>query len=94
MILEGRMRNPFAPPDGDTIITGIQFKKLENDLEGRKVMSQLTRLLGELQREEIRRMRLGLALTQSSPTCSVTPMPPAWGSSHIVKVNFPAERSR
>jgi hypothetical protein len=33
---------------------------MQNDLEGRKLMAQLTRVVGELQREEIRRMRLGL----------------------------------
>ena len=60
LILEGRMRSPSSPANDNNIITGIQFKKMQNDLEGRKLMAQLTRVVGELQREEIRRMRLGL----------------------------------
>jgi c-di-GMP-binding flagellar brake protein YcgR len=61
LIVEGRMRSPTGESGANTIVTGIQFKKLENDLEGRRVLTQLTRIVGELQREETRRIRLGLA---------------------------------
>ncbi|MGA3068351.1 MAG: hypothetical protein ABSF29_16015 [Tepidisphaeraceae bacterium] len=62
LILEGRMRGPGHPGNDNSINTGIQFKKIEDDLYGRKMLATLTRLIGELQREEIRRMRLGLTM--------------------------------
>lgn len=62
MVMEGRMRaGTMRPQQGNALITGIQFKKLQNDLEGRQITTQLTRIVGELQRAEARRMRLGLA---------------------------------
>jgi c-di-GMP-binding flagellar brake protein YcgR len=61
LIVEGRMRIPSKTCEDGTLITGIHFKKLENDLEGRQTAAQLTRIVGELQREEIRRVRMGLA---------------------------------
>jgi len=65
LIIEGRMRPPIGTQKGDAIITGIQFKKLENDLEGRQTLNLLTRLVGEFQREEMRRAKLGLGKTGS-----------------------------
>jgi c-di-GMP-binding flagellar brake protein YcgR len=61
LIMEGRMRAPTARMPDNTLVTGIHFKKLENDLEGRKMLATLTRIVGELQRNEVRRIRLGLA---------------------------------
>ena len=61
LIMEGRMRVPTARMPDNTLVTGIHFKKLENDLEGRKMLATLTRIVGELQRNEVRRIRLGLA---------------------------------
>ncbi|HEX4052763.1 MAG TPA: PilZ domain-containing protein [Tepidisphaeraceae bacterium] len=61
LIMEGKMRRPAAAPRGDAIVTGIQFKKLESDLEGRQTLAHLIRIVGELQRADLRRMRLGLA---------------------------------
>jgi c-di-GMP-binding flagellar brake protein YcgR len=63
LILDGRLRhkpknlavNPSKPR------VGVQFKKLEDDLEGRQSLAALTRIVGLLQREEVRRARLGLA---------------------------------
>jgi c-di-GMP-binding flagellar brake protein YcgR len=61
LILEGRVRYLPAPnPDGTTRV-GVQFKKLEDDMNGRQILAELTRIVGLLQREEVRRMRLGLA---------------------------------
>jgi len=61
LIMEGRMRAATAKLPDNSLITGIHFKKLENDLEGRKIIANLTRIVGELQRNEVRRVRLGLA---------------------------------
>jgi len=61
LLIEGRLRPSTGQLlEGGRIRTGISFKKLESDLEGRQIYTQLTRLVGELQREEVRRMRLGL----------------------------------
>jgi c-di-GMP-binding flagellar brake protein YcgR len=60
IVVEGKMRAPTIPPTGGVIITGIQFMKLEDDIEGRQTLAQLVRLVGELQREELRTMRAGL----------------------------------
>ena len=60
LLLEGRMRRPTPTPDNTTIKSGIQFKQLENDLAGRQLLATLTRIVGQLQREEVRRYRLGL----------------------------------
>jgi hypothetical protein len=38
-------------------IMGIQFKKLEKDIEGRQTLVKLTELVGYMQREEIKRKR-------------------------------------
>jgi hypothetical protein len=39
LILEGRMRGPGHPGNDNSIITGIQFKKIEDDLYGRKMLA-------------------------------------------------------
>jgi c-di-GMP-binding flagellar brake protein YcgR len=62
-VIEGKMRPPAIPPKDNMIFTGIQFKNLQEDIEGRKLLTQLTRVIGELQREELRRMRAGLTMT-------------------------------
>ena len=60
-ILEGRMRNPAGPQDTPAIITGVTFKKLEDNLEGRQILAQLTRTVGELQAAmRVRRYRMGM----------------------------------
>jgi c-di-GMP-binding flagellar brake protein YcgR len=40
---------------GNQVVTGVQFKKLDKDLEGRQTLSKLTKLVGQLQREELKR---------------------------------------
>jgi hypothetical protein len=61
MVLEGRMREPGGgPTPAQGIRTGIQFKIMQDELDGRKLLSRLNSILGELQREEIRRFRMGL----------------------------------
>jgi len=60
MLVEGHLRHPALPVMGDTVRAGIQFKSLERDLQGRQILATLTRIVGELHREEIRRYRMGL----------------------------------
>ena len=59
IILEGRVC--YLPPSKDEPVrAGIQFKKLEDDLEGRQKLAALTGIVGKLQRDEVRRTRLGI----------------------------------
>jgi c-di-GMP-binding flagellar brake protein YcgR len=61
MIIEGRMLH-FRPNEKpEPVRGGVQFKKLEHDIEGRQTLATLTRIVGELQREEVRRTRLGIS---------------------------------
>jgi c-di-GMP-binding flagellar brake protein YcgR len=60
LLVEGRMRHPVGKPKTDVVRAGIQFKALENSLEGRQTLNTLTRVIGELAREEVRRLRLGI----------------------------------
>jgi c-di-GMP-binding flagellar brake protein YcgR len=63
LILEGRMRYAGglrSADDSSPVRGGVQFKKLEDNLEGRQTLAMLTKIVGELQREEVRRARLGL----------------------------------
>ncbi len=66
-LLEGGLRLPKAGITSEVARAGIIFKKLEADIEGRRMLAALTRIVGELQREEARRMHLGLATPQSVP---------------------------
>lgn len=60
LLVEGRMRPPRDATNKDMIQTGVQFKKLEDGLEGRQILSELTKIIGALQMEEVRRRRMGL----------------------------------
>jgi c-di-GMP-binding flagellar brake protein YcgR len=60
LILEGSLRIVEGAQAAESVRAGIQFKKLENDLAGRQAIAVLTRIVGEFQREEVRRSRLGL----------------------------------
>jgi hypothetical protein len=61
-LLEGRMRKPTAAANTDPsmIRSGIVFKPLDQDIEGRQTLAALTRIVGLLQRDEVRRHRLGI----------------------------------
>jgi c-di-GMP-binding flagellar brake protein YcgR len=61
VLVEGMMRFPLPGKDPSRVRCGIQFKALENDMEGRQMLAKLTRIVGELQRHEARRARLGVA---------------------------------
>ncbi len=60
VFLEGRMRRPTAPldPDPSVIRTGIVFTQSDQDIEGRQAQAVLTRFIGQLQRDEVRRIRI------------------------------------
>lgn len=60
VVIEGRLRYHSTPLKGDTCRAGIQFQALQDDIEGRRITALLTRMLGELQRLELRRHRLGM----------------------------------
>jgi c-di-GMP-binding flagellar brake protein YcgR len=60
LILEGVLRSAPADSSAGAVNCGVQFKKLEYDLNGRQAMAVLTRIVGEFQREEVRRTRLGI----------------------------------
>jgi c-di-GMP-binding flagellar brake protein YcgR len=62
-IIEGRVRHAETLPDGAAaagVYVGVQFKKLENNLEGRQVLASINAIIGELQRDEVKRTRLGV----------------------------------
>jgi hypothetical protein len=59
VIVEGRVRHAAPLPNGDLRL-GVQFKKLEDAIQGRQALATLTTIVGQLQREEIRRHRLGI----------------------------------
>lgn len=61
VLLEGNMVFPLTGKDPSRVRCGIQFKALENDLEGRQNLAKLQKIVGELQRHEARRARLGVA---------------------------------
>lgn len=62
LLIEGRLRYPAKlPTDAIEVRAGIQFKQLNGDLEDRLVIATLTKIVGEMQRAEARRYRLGIA---------------------------------
>lgn len=56
-LLDARVRHAHDTPDKSQHV-GAQFKKLENDLEGRQTQSKLSAIVAHLQRQEILRSRL------------------------------------
>ena len=60
LLLEGRVRHARPLPGGNYRL-GVQFKKLEDDIDGRQTLSTLTQIVGQLQRAEIRRRRIAMS---------------------------------
>lgn len=58
-LLEGCVRHLQTTPD-QSLRVGVQFNKLDEGIDGRQAMAKLTTIVGELHREEVRRVRLGL----------------------------------
>ena len=61
VLVEGAMRFPLPGKDPSRVRCGIQFKGLDADMEGRQNLATLQKIVGELQRHEARRARLGVA---------------------------------
>ncbi|CAN5514548.1 hypothetical protein BH10PLA1_BH10PLA1_18320 [soil metagenome] len=61
VLVEGSMRFPRPGTDPTKLRTGVVFKAMDSDLEGRHNLAKLTKIVGELQRMEARRARLGVA---------------------------------
>ena len=61
VLVEGSMRFPLPGKDPTRVRCGLAFKDLDNDLEGRQALAKLQKIVGELQRHEARRARLGVA---------------------------------
>jgi hypothetical protein len=60
ILAEGRTRHAIATLDL-MLRVGVQFSKLENNINGRQTLAKLTTLVGQLRREEARHLRLGIA---------------------------------
>ena len=56
-ILEGRIRYPEHSGTASSVRAGVQFQNLDADLPGRQAQALLTRICGELQRAEVRKLR-------------------------------------
>ena len=59
LLVEGRVCSARPGAVAQTLSAGIQFKNLQDGLEGRQILSTLTKILGAMNVEEIRRHRLG-----------------------------------
>lgn len=78
VVIEGRMRTPKGPQPVPAIATGIIFKETLNDIESRRAMAAITRIVGDLQRQELRRARLGMmtaAETATAPAMATASSP-------------------
>ena len=60
-VLEGRLRYPPRPNSDSSFRAGVQFRVLGESREDRQASTQLTKIVNELQRELIRRKKLGIA---------------------------------
>jgi hypothetical protein len=60
LLLQGRLRYPHPPTDEPVVRAGLHFDGLEGDLDGRRKLAQLSKIVALLQREEVRRARLGI----------------------------------
>jgi hypothetical protein len=56
LLIDGRVKHT-RPGEGGDLILGVQFKKLDDAIEGRQTRAALTEIIGRLQRDEIRRGR-------------------------------------
>jgi hypothetical protein len=62
VVLEGRLRHPYKPVrlGSGTVRAGVQFKTLTDSRDDRQSLSHLNKIVTELQREAIRRRKLGV----------------------------------
>jgi hypothetical protein len=57
MLLEGRSGPVRHDNNSDTYEAGIEFRTLQSTLEGRRMLTELTRIVAGLQLQEARRQR-------------------------------------
>jgi hypothetical protein len=62
VLLEGRLRYPPRATSEGPVRAGVQFRTLDDSRDDRQAASQLNKIVNELQREQIRRKKLGLAV--------------------------------
>lgn len=61
LLIEASLKHPqVVARNLKTLRAGLAFISLEHDLTGRQTLATLTKIVGELQRAEVRRSRLGL----------------------------------
>lgn len=60
-ILEGAVVYPIPMPKDPSIRAGLKFSGSDGNMACRQALAVVTRMVGELQREELRRYRMGLA---------------------------------
>ena len=58
LLIEGRMRPVREPLQPGPLRTGIRFRFLQEGIEDRQTLTRLTKIVGELQREEARYQRM------------------------------------
>jgi c-di-GMP-binding flagellar brake protein YcgR len=56
IILDARVKHVLPNPDR-SVRVGIQFKKLESDVEGRRTLTRLNAVIAQMQRDEVKRSR-------------------------------------
>ena len=59
-VLEGRVRHPEKPAKAALVRIGVQFKALGESKDDRHAITQLGRIVSGLERENIRRRKLGI----------------------------------
>jgi len=59
-VLEGRVRHPEKPAKAALVRIGVQFKALGESKDDRHALTQLGRIVSGLERENIRRKKLGI----------------------------------
>jgi c-di-GMP-binding flagellar brake protein YcgR len=64
LLIEGRMRATQIDPAATSFRTGIRFCFVQEGIEDRQTLTRLTRIVGDLQREEVRYQRM---LAKSKP---------------------------
>lgn len=59
-VVEGRVRHPEQAPDDlppGGFYAGVQFARMDNNLEGRQTLASINSIIGELERDEVKRAR-------------------------------------
>jgi c-di-GMP-binding flagellar brake protein YcgR len=61
ILMEASLRHPQkVPKDAKTLRAGLEFSDMQSNIDGRQTEALLNKIIGELQRAEVRRARLGM----------------------------------